>query len=396
MNYILFGAHARNHLLPFTFIRPLADIRVGILTMREKWEMYLGKKTSTLTEPYLAGKYPLVKEADNVLINASVVPNAVLLEEISRLEPNQTLISGDILIAHRVRDKDIDNMEQELLEEVEPLHTQARVNKLFHLWDIVVLNEAQIADDYQLLTKGRESQPIPAHVRVMAPENVFVEEGAQLDMAYINASEGPVYIGKNARVMDGAMVQGPAGIGEGATVKMGAKIYGASSIGPYSKVGGEMQSSVIFGYSNKAHDGFLGHSVIGEWCNIGADTNTSNLKINYDEIRLWNYAEESFINTGLSFCGTFMGDHSKCGINTMFNTGTVIGVNAQVFGSGFMRNYIPSFSWGSVSGFTTVHFDKAVEVARRMYERRKKEFSGVDEGILRQVFEHTMGYRNQV
>ena len=396
MNYILFGAQARNHLLPFTFIRPLADIRVGILTMREKWEKYLQAKTSTLTEPYLADQYPMVREADNVLINSSVVPDAQLLDEIGQLAPNQTLISGDILIAHRVKADDIGNMEQELLEEVDPMHTQAKINKLFHLWDIILLNERQIVDDYHLLTSERESQPVPEHARVIGSENVFIEEGARVGMAMINASDGPVYIARGAHVMDGAMIQGPAGIGEGAVVRMGARIYSGSSIGPFSKVGGEMQSSVIFGYSNKAHEGFLGHSVIGEWCNIGADTNTSNLKINYDEIRLWDYAEESFMNTGLTFCGTFMGDHSKCGINTMFNTGTVIGVSAQVFGAGFMRNFIPSFSWGSVSGFTTLDFDKAVDAARRMYQRRDKEFTPSEERILRNVFEHTMGYRKLV
>ncbi len=396
MNHILFGAQARDHLLPFTFIRPLADIRVGMLTMREKWEAFLQRETSTLTEPYLSVKYPLVKEADNILINASVVPNDLLLEEIGCLKPNQTLISGNILIAHRLRAEDIDNMAHELLEDVSPMHTQSDINKLYNLWDVVVLNEKQIEADYALITRGRESQPIPVHAKVIAPENVFIEAGARVDMALLNASEGPIYIGKDAHVMDGAMLRGPVGLGEGAIVRMGAKIYGGSSIGPYSKVGGEMQSSVIFGYSNKAHEGFLGHSVIGEWCNIGAGTNTSNLKINYDEIRLWDYAEGSFINSGMTFCGTFMGDHSKCGIDTMFNTGTVVGVNAQVFGTGFMRNFIPSFSWGGPSGFSTYNFEKAVDVAKRVYARRDREFTTIDENILKSVFEHTMGYRKIV
>ena len=393
MNYILFGAQARDHLLPFTFIRPVADLRVGILTIRDKWEKHLGKITSSLTEPYLAEKYPLIKEADNVLINASVLPEPLLLEEIANLAPNQTLISGEILIAHRLRAEDLDNMGVELLEEVDPLHTRCKIKKLFHLRDIVVLNEQQIEQDYNLITVGRESQQIPGHAKVIRPENIFVENSARIDMAMINAADGPVYIGKNAHVMDGAMINGPVGIGEGSVVRMGAKIYGGSSIGPYSKVGGEMMSSVIFGFSNKAHDGFLGHSVIGEWCNLGADTNTSNLKNNYDEIRLWDYAEESFVNTGMMFCGTFMGDHSKCGINTMFNTGTVIGINSQLFGAGFMRNFIPSFSWGSVSGYTTFDIDKAIAVAQRVYARRNKEFTVVDERILRNVYEHTLGYR---
>ncbi len=394
MNYILFGAKARNHLLPFTFLRPLADIRVGILTIREKWEAFLGKETSTLTEPYLAKKYPMIKEADNILINASVMPDAILLEEIADLKHNQTLVAGETLIAHRVPDNDIGNMEAELLEEVEPKHSRSQINKLFNLWDIIVLNERQILSDYELITKNRKSQPIPGHVQVINPENVFVEEGARLDLAMINASKGPVYIGRDAHIMDGAIIKGPAGVGEGSTVRMGAKIYGGSAIGPQCKVGGEMEASVIFGYSNKAHDGFLGHSVIGEWCNIGADTNTSNLKINYDQIRLWDYAEESFVHTGQTFCGTFMGDHTKCGINTMFNTGTVVGVSSQVFGAGFMRNFIPSFSWGSVSGLSVIDFNKAINVAGRMHERRNKEFTEADIEILRHVYEHTLGYRN--
>ena len=248
-------------------------------------------------------------------------------------------------------------------------------------------------DDFLLITKGRKSQPLGEHVRVIAPENIFVEEGAVLEMAMINASEGPVYIGKNAQVMDGAVLRGPVGVGEGAKIRMAAKIYPGSSIGPYCKVGGEMSQSVIFGYTNKAHDGYLGHSVIGEWCNLGADTNASNLKNNYDEVRLWDYAENSFVNTGQQFCGTFMGDHSKCGINTMFNTGTVIGINAQIFGAGFMRNFIPSFSWGSVAGFSNVDINKAVQVAQRVFARKGLEFGDLDEQIIRNVYNQSFSYR---
>ncbi len=393
MNYILFGDQSRTHLLPFTFIRPLADIRIGILTLREKWEVYLQKKTSTLTEEYLSEKYPMHREDDNVLINSSVFPNASLIKEIGQLKPNQTLISGELLIAHRLRARDIDNLDAELLEAVEPMETSAELVTLSWLMDIVSLNGQAIRNDFDLITKGRKSQAIPAYVQVHAPENVFIEEGASLGFCMINASEGPVYIGKNATIMDGALIRGPMALGEGSTIKMGAKIYGDTSIGPNCKIGGEVISSVVFGNSNKPHDGFLGHSVLGEWCNLGSDTNTSNLKNNYDEVRLWDYAENSFVRTGSQFCGTFMGDHSKCGINTMFNTGTVIGVNAQIYGAGFMRNFIPSFSWGSVSGFTTVDIDKAVETARRVYARRARVFDPLDERILRYVFEQTLRYR---
>ena len=393
MNYLLLGDQTREHLLPFTFLRPLADIRVGILTIREKWELYLGAKTSTLTEEYLSVKYPIVKKADNLLINSSVLPGKDLVKEIGQLEPNQTLVLGDVLIAHRLRDIDIDNLDADALEKVIPLESKAELKKLNNLWDIVVLNEQAIVDDFLLITKGRKSQPLGEHVRVIAPENIFVEEGAVLEMAMINASEGPVYIGKNAQVMDGAVLRGPVGVGEGAKIRMAAKIYPGSSIGPYCKVGGEMSQSVIFGYTNKAHDGYLGHSVIGEWCNLGADTNASNLKNNYDEVRLWDYAENSFVNTGQQFCGTFMGDHSKCGINTMFNTGTVIGINAQIFGAGFMRNFIPSFSWGSVAGFSNVDINKAVQVAQRVFARKGLEFGDLDEQIIRNVYNQSFSYR---
>ncbi|MFO7978352.1 MAG: GlmU family protein [Bacteroidales bacterium] len=393
MNYILFGDSTRNNLLPFTYLRPMADVRIGILTIREKWAKYLGKPLSSLTEPYLSTKFPLVKEDDNVLVNSSFFPNADLIREIGMLQPNQTLVQGDVIIALRLKAEDIENLDLDTLEGVFPLETAANPIRITHLWDIVTLNEQTIVDDFHLITKGRKSQSIGKHVRVLGEENVFVEEGAQIEMAYINASEGPVYIGKNAQVMDGALLRGPVALGEGAKVRMGAKIYGGSSIGPYSKVGGEMSQSVIFGFTNKAHDGFLGHSVIGEWCNLGADTNTSNLKNNYEAIRLWNYQVNSFVSTGLQFCGTFMGDHSKCGINTMFNTGTVVGVNAQVFGAGFMRNFIPSFTWGSASGFSTVDINKGVDVAKRVYGRRDMEFSKTDESILRYVFDQTLSFR---
>ena len=393
MNYILFGAQSRPHLLPFTFIRPLADIRVGMLTIREKWEKHLGAATSTLTEPYLSEKFPLVKKEDNVLINGSVFPNTRLVKEISKLKPNQTLISGEVLIAHRLRSKDIDNLDMELLEAVTPMETSGDIKKLSRLWEILSLNGPALLDDFELLTKGRKSQPIPAHVRVQAPENIFIEEGARVEMVTINASEGPVYIGKNAHIMDGALLRGPLAVCEGAVVKMGARIYANSVIGPYSKIGGEMIESVVFGYSNKVHDGFLGHSVIGEWCNLGAGTNASNLKNNYELVRLWDYEEESFVSTGLQFCGTFMGDHSKCGINTMFNTGTVVGVNAQVFGSGFMRNFIPSFTWGSVAGTSQVDIEKAIQVARRVFARRGMNFDEADARVLKHVFDQTFSYR---
>ncbi len=394
MNYILFGDQTRNHLLPLTFTRPVADIRLGILTIREKWEKMLNAKTSTLTEQYLSAKYPLVKEADNILINSSILPDETLISEIHQLSSNQTLITGDTIIALRLKAEDIDNLDWDLIDSVVPLITKSKIRKIDHLWDLIQMNEEAILKDYELITKGRKSQPIPDSARVSASEKIFIEEGAEIEHVIINASEGPVYIGKDAHIMDGAILRGPLAIGEGTKIRLGARVYGSTSIGPHCKIGGEVSHSIIFGYSNKAHDGFLGHSVIGEWCNLGADTNTSNLKNSYESVRLWDYQEESFVKTDLQFCGTFMADHSKCGINTMFNTGTVVGVAAQIFGAGFMRNFIPSFSWGSVSGFSVHNIDKSISVAQRVYARRNMEFSKVDEDILRYIYEQTLSYRS--
>ncbi|TVQ13588.1 MAG: glucose-1-phosphate thymidylyltransferase [Bacteroidetes bacterium] len=394
MNYILFGDQTRNHLLPFTFTRPIADIRLGILTIREKWEKMLNAKTSTLTEEYLNVKFPLVKEADNILINSSILPDEILIKEIHELSPNQTLITGETIIALRLKEEDIENLDWSLIDSIAPLQTKSEIKKVNFLWDLIEMNEDAILSDYQLLTHKRRSQPIPDTVKVSAPEKVFIEEGVILEHVIINATEGPVYIGKNAQIMDGAILRGPISIGEDTKIRMGAKIYGATSIGPHCKVGGEVSHTIIFGYTNKAHDGFLGHSVIGEWCNLGADTNTSNLKNSYESVRLWDYQEESFVKTELQFCGTFMGDHSKCGINTMFNTGTVVGVGAQIFGAGFMRNFIPSFSWGSVSGFSVHNIDKSITIAKRVFARRNLEFTETDEAIHRYVYEQTLSYRN--
>lgn len=393
MNYILFGDQTRNHLLPFTFTRTIADIRVGITTIREKWEMYLGQKTSSLTIPMLSIKYPLKKEKDNILINGTFLPNEILVKEIATLQPNQVLSHGDYIVALRIMEEHIENIDPELLDAVTPLETQSNPVRIGANWDIFSKNGQAIADDFKMLTKGRKSAPINDTNRVLGKENIFIEAGAKVNFATINAETGPVYIGKDAEIMEGSLIRGPFALGEGAVVRMGARIYGGTTIGPYSKVGGEISNSVIFGYTNKAHDGFMGNSVLGEWCNLGADTNTSNLKNNYEEVRVWDYAEESFVSTGLQFCGLFMGDHSKSAINTMFNTGTVVGVSANVFGSGFPRNFIPSFSWGGAAGFSVFHINKAVDIAKRVYKRRELEFNAVEEDILKEIYKLTQSFR---
>ena len=391
MNYILFDGPFRNNLLPFTYTRPVADIRVGILTIREKWEAYLDSTTTTVTEDYLSEKYPMVEMEENIMINASYLPNFELVEMIKNLEKNQAIFNDEDIIAFYTKEaqEDIDFSTYEALE------FNDDILRIENTWDIFSKNGEAIQEDFNLITKNRKSKPIPSSNNVIAPENIFIEEGATLEFTTLNASNGPIYIGKNTEIMEGSLVRGPLALCEGAAIKLGAKIYGPTTIGPYSKVGGEVNNSVLFAFSNKGHDGFLGNSVIGEWCNLGADTNNSNLKNNYAEVRLWDYQTESFARTGLQFCGLMMGDHSKCGINTMFNTGTVVGVSSNIFGSGFPRNFVPSFSWGGHGGFTTYLTSKAFEVAKVVMARRHIEFSEQDAAILLHVFEETKKYRRE-
>lgn len=391
MNYILFDGPSRNNLLPLTFTRPVADIRVGILTIREKWETYLDTTTTTVTEDYLSDKYPMVEMDENVMINASYLPNLELVEMVKDLKENQAIFKGEDVIAFFSKE----TQENVDFETYEAFEYNGESIKIENTWDIFSKNGEAIQDDFNFLTENRKSQPIPSSNNVIESENIFLEEGAKLEFVTLNASSGPIYIGKNTEIMEGSIIRGPFALCEGGVVKIGAKIYGPTTVGPFSKIGGEVNNSVLFGYSNKGHDGFLGNSVLGEWCNLGADTNTSNLKNNYAEVRLWNYQSESFAKTGLQFCGLIMGDHSKCGINTMFNTGTVVGVSANIFGSGFPRNFVPSFSWGGSSGFTTYLTKKAFEVAEKVMDRRHVAFTEQDKAILEQVFEETKKYRRE-
>jgi len=385
MNYILFD-DSRENLLPLTFTRPVCDIRIGILTIREKWEKYLKAKTSTITEGYLSTKYPLITAKQNILINGSVCPNKNLVKEILSLKPGEALVSEETIIA--VNSPTADTTSYKSKKE-----TKAFSLYIKNLWDIFQKNGKAIEDDFNLLTAGKKSQKISKTNQVINPKNIFLEKGAKVECSILNAGTGPIYIGKDAEIMEGCLVRGPFSLGEHSQLKMGAKIYGPTTIGQESKVGGEVNNSVIFGFSNKAHDGFLGNSVVGEWCNIGADSNNSNLKNNYAPVRLWNYHQEKFEMTGLTFCGLIMADHSKCGINTMFNTGTVVGVSANIFGAGFPRNFISDFSWGGANGFTTYNPKDAFATAKLVYERRNKKFDDSEKEILSKVFEMTEKFR---
>jgi UDP-N-acetylglucosamine diphosphorylase/glucosamine-1-phosphate N-acetyltransferase len=391
MNYILFDGTVRNALLPFTFTRPVADIRVGILTIREKWEKYLGSTTTTLTEDYLSEKYPMVELEENVMINASFLPTEILSEMVSDLQANQAIFMNEEVVAFYTND----SQEEVDFDTYEIIDFNEDCLRIEHTWDIFSKNDAAIREDFKLITEDRKSQPIPKSVNVISSENLFIEEGAKLEFVTLNASTGPIYIGKNAEIMEGSVIRGPFALCESGRVKLASKVYGATTVGPHSVIGGEVSNSVLMGYSNKGHDGFLGNAVLGEWCNIGADSNNSNLKNNYEEVKLWSYETENFAKTGLQFCGLMMGDHSKCGINTMFNTGTVVGVSTNIFGSGFPRNFIPSFSWGGNAGFSTYLTNKAFQTAKIVMARRNVEFTEQDAKILEHVFEITKKWRNE-
>jgi UDP-N-acetylglucosamine diphosphorylase/glucosamine-1-phosphate N-acetyltransferase len=391
MNYILFDGTVRRALLPFTFTRPVADIRIGILTIREKWEKHLGNTITTITEDYLSERFPMVEMDENVLINASFLPNAELVELVANLNENEAVFLGEEVIAFYSKE----TQEEVDFSTYRHIEFEGHVLRIENTWDIFSKNGEAMQADFDLLTKGRKSAPISKTNSLVNPENIFLEEGASVEYSILNASEGPIYLGKNSEVWEGNLIRGGFALCEKAVVKMGARIYGPTTVGPYSKVCGEISNSVLIGYSSKGHEGYLGNSVLGEWCNIGADSNNSNLKNNYAKVRLWNYATEKFEQTGLQFCGLMMGDHSKTAINTMFNTGTVIGVNCNIYVPGFPRNFVPSFSWGGASGFTTYQPQKAYEAAKVMMARRGVEFNDMDAKILNHVFEETKRWRKE-
>jgi UDP-N-acetylglucosamine diphosphorylase/glucosamine-1-phosphate N-acetyltransferase len=392
MNCILFDFYEDwVNLLPLSYTRPVSEIRMGILTIKEKWEKHLNASCGYLTRKYLQNKFKSSFADKNTYINGSILPNRQLIQDISELKLNQALFSDNHLVAFK-SEQEFDEVNIELVEEFERVNKAVEFTRLQFVWDIFRKNGQEIENDYHLLTAGRQSAKVNDTNRLVG-EHIFIEEGVTMEFATISAKGAYVYIGANSEIMEGAIIRGSFALGEYSTVKMGAKIYGPTTVGPHSKIGGEVTNSVLLGYSNKGHEGYLGNSVLGEWCNLGADTNISNLKNNYAEIRLWNYAKAGFAPTGLQFCGLIMGDHSKCGINTMFNTGTIVGVNANIYGAGFPRNFVPSFSWGGALGFKEYQLKKAFEVNKVVMGRRDMEFNDTEKDILLEVFEMTKKYR---
>ncbi len=393
MNIILFDDISRTTLLPLTFTKPVAELRIGILKIIEKWEKLTGTSASFKTASYLSEKFPCRIEDENLMVSGAVIPDMDFVNAVNSLEKDESLFAGKRLLACRLSSSAAEKFDSLSYTPHKDHLYRKKIRILDHPWQIFSWNGEVFIDDFEILTAAGGSFRLNSRNRLLGEKNIFVEEGVKADFATINATTGPVYLSKGSEVMEGSVIRGPFFLGEYASVKLGAKIYGPTTIGPHSKVGGEVNNCVIQGFSNKAHDGFLGNSVIGEWCNIGADTNNSNLKNNYAMVRVWSYREEKFIDTGMLFCGLIMADHSKCGINTMFNTGTVVGVNANIFGSGFPRTFIPSFSWGGAHGFTTFSLPKAFDVASQVMKRRNKVFDETDRKILTGVFNLTAPYR---
>ncbi len=383
MNVILFDNNRVNY-YPLSFTRPIAYFRVGIFTIKEKWEQYY-KSVSVKTEDYLSAKFALKVQKDNLWIDARIFPSQALITELNSLRIGEALAKNGVIFAFRNSTFTSDKLNI--------IDSNASFNSIENLWDIFLDNDREINSDFEFLAK-RKSQTLNQS-NTLIGDKIFIEKGAKVSCSILNTENGPIYIGKDAEIMQGSLVRGPFAMLNNSVLKMGSKIYGATTLGPFCKVGGEVSNAVFFGYSSKAHDGFLGNSVIGEWCNLGADTNNSNLKNDYAEVKLWNYETESFKNTGLQFCGLIMGDHTKCGINTMFNTGTVVGVSANIFGSGFPRNFIPSFSWGGASGFSVYKLAKVFDVVEKVFARRKLKFDKVEKDILTHVYEMTKRYRNE-
>ena len=389
MNILLFDGPERNHLLPFTFVRPVAHLRIGIDQLIDKWEAFLKSSCTVFTQVYLSDKFPAAFEALNTFVNPSYIPTAPLATAILKLRENQALHFKGQLIACVSAEK----QPPKDLADFDLIEWKDELLHLSSITDLYTLNDVVLQQDFQRITQGRTSAKIATTNQVISPENIFIEAGARVEYATLNAAHGPIYIGKDVEIMEGSMLRGSIALCRNTIVKMGAKIYGGTTIGPYSKVGGELNNVVIFGYSNKGHDGFLGNAVIGEWCNIGAATDASNLKNSYSKLRVWNYESENFAKIELQFCGLLMGDFSRCSIHSTFNSATVIGVCANLFGVGFPRTFIPSFSYGGAQGFKTNTFDKAMEANEAMMERKEIPLTAIDRTILAHVFELSSKWR---
>lgn len=385
MQLVFSDAQYWEDFLPLTFTKPISELRCGILTFAERWEKLLDIRDKRyITEEYLEVKYPRYEKKESLLIVPNFLPTEKVLDQIKNLQFGEALVYENELLVAKIN---LENFGLHQIEKMTDIEEELTVFK--HPTDLFSFNEKAINFDFDLLTNGRISQPLSETNGFLGnKEDIFIEEGAEIEFATINAKTGKIYIGKNAEVMEGCNLRGPIALCEGAKFNLGAKIYGATTIGPYSKIGGEVNNIVVQGYSNKGHDGFVGNSVIGEWCNFGADTNSSNLKNNYSEVKLWSYKHKKIVGTGLQFTGVIMGDHAKTAINTQLNTGTIIGVAANIFKTGFPPNLVDNFSWGGMRGDEKFTINKVYEVAEKMMNRRKISLTQADKDILRYIFEN--------
>ena len=385
MNIILFDTNRSNY-YPLSFSRPISFFRVGILTIKEKWEQYFSS-VSVKTDEYLSYKFPIILKDDNIWINAKTIPSTDLYTEINNLRVGESLEKDGELIAFRNS-----NFEKSKLNKID---SNVKIKTIENLTDIFKFNSEEINLDFKFLTEGKKSNDIDDSNRILG-NKIYIEKGAKISCAILNTQDGPIYIGKDTEVMEGSIIKGPFAMLNNSQVKLGSRIYGGTTVGPFSKVAGEINNSILFGFSSKAHEGYLGNSIIGEWCNLGAGTNVSNLKNNYEKVKIWNYQTSKFKSTELQFCGLIMGDHSKSSINTMFNTGTVVGVGANIYGSGFPRNFIPSFSWGGALGFSIYKLNSFFSTAEKVFKRRDKTFDDIEKQILFNIYNMTKVYRNEL
>lgn len=389
MTIIFFDDQSRETLLPLTYTRPVADLRIGIMKISEKWLFHFKTAGFYQTQPYLQKKFPFKATKNNLFINGSVCPDAELLKAIAALKAEESLIADDVCIAVKTKKAGIDWAN---LSEFKSIAYDELFLKITYPEDLFKYNTDAMRADFDVLTKGRTSQKL-SETNTVIGDDIFVEEGVVAECSTFNTKSGPIYLGKNSQVWEGSHIRGGLALCNDSQIKMGTKIYGPTTIGPNSRVGGEINNAVIWGNSAKGHEGYLGNSVLGEWCNIGADTNNSNLKNNYAEVKLWDYTKQRFRKTGLQFCGLIMADHAKCGINTMFNTGTVVGVGANIFGAGFPRNYIADFAWGGAHGFEVYSIEKMFETVTKVFERRGMMFNEIERNILIDIFNNTTQYR---